>query len=155
MTDARTGRYKASRREIPSCKRRFWTDHLGLLFASTDFFDGRDLVQVKYEMVRRVRTEGQPVGQSARAFGFSRPSFYQAQAATGARGAGRPGSQEEGTPSGPQAQPRGDDLCAAAVGAGAGAAFLGAGPPRGRAFSAQGASPQYRAGLGASQKKRP
>ena len=51
------------------------------LFISTDFFDGRDLVQVKYEMVRRVRAEGQPVGQSARAFGFSRPSFYQAQAA--------------------------------------------------------------------------
>ena len=51
------------------------------LFISTDFFDGRDLVQVKYEMVRRVQTEGQPVGDSARAFGFSRPSFYQAQAA--------------------------------------------------------------------------
>ena len=51
------------------------------LFAAADFFDGRDLVQVKYEMVRRVRTEGQPVGASAQAFGFSRPSFYQAQAA--------------------------------------------------------------------------
>jgi len=51
------------------------------LFVAADFFDGRDLVQVKYEMVRRVRAEGQPVGQSARAFGFSRPSFYQAQAA--------------------------------------------------------------------------
>ncbi len=51
------------------------------LFVGADFFDGRDLVQVKYEMVRRVRAEGQPVGQSARAFGFSRPSFYQAQAA--------------------------------------------------------------------------
>ncbi len=51
------------------------------LFAGADFFDARDLVQVKYEMVRRVQTEGQPVGDSARAFGFSRPSFYQAQAA--------------------------------------------------------------------------
>ena len=51
------------------------------LFVSADFFDSRDLVQVKYEMVRRVQAEGQPVGQSARAFGFSRPSFYQAQAA--------------------------------------------------------------------------
>ena len=51
------------------------------LFAGSDFFDGRDLVQVKYEMVRRVQAEGQPVGQSAQAFGFSRPSFYQAQAA--------------------------------------------------------------------------
>jgi transposase len=51
------------------------------LFASSDFFDSRDLVQVKYEMVRRVRIDGEPVSQSAAAFGFSRPSFYQAQAA--------------------------------------------------------------------------
>ena len=52
-----------------------------LLFASADFFDSRDLIQVKYEMVRRVRAEGQSVAQSAKAFGLSRPSFYQAQAA--------------------------------------------------------------------------
>jgi transposase len=31
-------------------------------------------------MVRRVHRDGQPVAQSAPAFGFSRPSFYQAQA---------------------------------------------------------------------------
>jgi transposase len=49
------------------------------LFASSDFFDARDLVQVKYEMVRRVRVDKQPVSHSAAAFGFSRPSFYQAQ----------------------------------------------------------------------------
>ena len=51
------------------------------LFATAEFFDCRDLIQVKYEMVRRVRAEGLPVAQSAKAFGFSRPSFYQAQAA--------------------------------------------------------------------------
>ena len=51
------------------------------LFVSGDFFDSRDLIQVKYEMVRRVRAEGQSVAQSAKAFGLSRPSFYQAQAA--------------------------------------------------------------------------
>jgi len=45
------------------------------------FFDPRDLVQVKYEMLRRVREEGQRVGEASAAFGFSRPSFYQAQAA--------------------------------------------------------------------------
>ena len=44
------------------------------------FFDARDLVQVKYEMLRRARREGQPVSQVAAAFGFSRPSFYAAQA---------------------------------------------------------------------------
>ncbi|MBI2764933.1 MAG: helix-turn-helix domain containing protein [Chloroflexi bacterium] len=49
---------------------------------STDnpFFDARDLVQVKYEMLRRVRQDGQSVSETAAAFGFSRPSFYQAQA---------------------------------------------------------------------------
>jgi len=49
-------------------------------FNGTDFFDARDLVQVKYEMVRRVDVDGQPVSHSAASFGFSRPSFYQAQA---------------------------------------------------------------------------
>ncbi len=55
------------------------------LFAGADFFDARDLVQVKYEMVRRVRVDGHPVSRSAAAFGFSRPALYQAQAAV-ARG---------------------------------------------------------------------
>ncbi len=45
------------------------------------FFDAQDLVQVKYEMLRRVRQEGQRVSQASGTFGFSRPSFYQAQAA--------------------------------------------------------------------------
>lgn len=49
------------------------------LFLQDDFFDSRDLVQVKYEMLRRVRTEGQSVTDAAANFGFSRPSFYQAQ----------------------------------------------------------------------------
>jgi transposase len=44
------------------------------------FFDRNDLVQVKYEMLRRVRHEALPVGRAAAAFGFSRPSFYAARA---------------------------------------------------------------------------
>jgi hypothetical protein len=51
------------------------------LFGSSDFFDPRDIVQVKYEMVRRVHVDGRSITESAAAFGFSRPSFYQAQAA--------------------------------------------------------------------------
>jgi len=51
------------------------------LFLTHEFFDPRDLVQVKYEMLRRVQSEGQAVSQSAAHFGFSRPSFYQTQAA--------------------------------------------------------------------------
>jgi transposase len=48
------------------------------LFLRDDFFDPRDLVQVKYEMLRRVQTEGRSVTEAAANFGFSRPSFYQA-----------------------------------------------------------------------------
>jgi len=51
------------------------------LFAEDSFFDPRDLVQVKYEMLRRVQSEGHSVTDAAVAFGFSRPSFYQALSA--------------------------------------------------------------------------
>lgn len=49
------------------------------LFAEHDFFDPEDLVQVKYEMLRRVRVDGDSVSQAAARFGFSRPSFYAAR----------------------------------------------------------------------------
>jgi len=49
-------------------------------FRGSEFFDPRDLVQVKYEMVRRARVDGEPVAHAAEAFGFSRPSFYAAAA---------------------------------------------------------------------------
>lgn len=49
-------------------------------FAGSDFFDPRDLVQVKYEMLRRVRSEGLSIADSALLFGVSRPTFYKAQA---------------------------------------------------------------------------
>ncbi|MGH8993232.1 MAG: helix-turn-helix domain-containing protein [Acidimicrobiia bacterium] len=52
-------------------------------FASSDFFDARDLVQVKYEMVRRVEAEGVSVSAAAGAFGLSRQSYYSAAAALG------------------------------------------------------------------------
>jgi len=48
------------------------------LFSESTFFDPRDLVQVKYEMLR-CHHHGESVARSAAAFGFSRPSFYQAQ----------------------------------------------------------------------------
>lgn len=57
------------------------------------FFDSRDLVQVKYEMLRRVREEGQPASQAAATFGFSRPSLYAAQ--TQFEKAGLPGLVRE------------------------------------------------------------
>ena len=46
------------------------------LFQTYPFFDARDLVQVKYEMLRRVMVEGQPVGATTAVFGFSRVTLY-------------------------------------------------------------------------------
>ncbi len=51
------------------------------LFRQHDFFDVRDLMQVKYELLRRVREEGQSVTEATVAFGVSRPTFYQTQRA--------------------------------------------------------------------------
>jgi transposase len=48
-----------------------------VLFQSHPFFDPRDLVQVKYEMLRRVIVDGQTVGTAAAVFGFSRVRWYQ------------------------------------------------------------------------------
>jgi transposase len=45
-------------------------------FRGSEFFDARDLVQVKYEMVRRVEADGVSVSAAAGAFGFSRQSYY-------------------------------------------------------------------------------
>src|SRR5947208_14023331 len=49
------------------------------LFASNPFFDARDLVQVRYEMVRRHQVDGAAISEVATAFGVSRPTFYKAQ----------------------------------------------------------------------------
>jgi transposase len=50
-------------------------------FAGSNFFDARDLVQVKYEMLRQVSVEGVEKTQAAALFGLSRPTLYQAEAA--------------------------------------------------------------------------
>jgi transposase len=52
-----------------------------LFTTGSPFFDPRDLVQVKYELLRRVRVEGDSVAHAAAQFALSRPTFYAAQAA--------------------------------------------------------------------------
>jgi len=59
------------------------------LFHESAFFDVHDVVQVKYEMLRRVRIDERQVSETAAAFGFSRPSFYAAR--TAFQHAGLPG----------------------------------------------------------------
>jgi transposase len=49
------------------------------VFRGHDFFDRRDRVQVKYEMLRRHRVDGRPVTEVATAFGVSRQAFYAAE----------------------------------------------------------------------------
>ena len=49
------------------------------VFHSGSFFDPRDLVQVKYEMLREGDRDGASVSKAAADFGMSRPTFYQAK----------------------------------------------------------------------------
>jgi transposase len=52
-----------------------------LFTTGSPFFDPRDLVQVKYELLRRVQVEGDSVAHAAAQFALSRPTFYAALAA--------------------------------------------------------------------------
>src|SRR5258708_11927291 len=52
-----------------------------LFITGSAFFDPRDLVQAKYELLRRVRGDGESVSHATSLFALSRPTFYAAQAA--------------------------------------------------------------------------
>jgi transposase len=49
-------------------------------FRAGEFFDPRDLVQVRYEMLRRVSVDNLSVTQATAEHGVSRPTYYQAKA---------------------------------------------------------------------------
>src|SRR6266550_9647908 len=51
------------------------------LFQENPFFDPKDLLQVRYEMLRRHSVERVSIVDVATKFGVSRPTVYQAQAA--------------------------------------------------------------------------
>lgn len=55
--------------------------HDPLFTSGSPFFDPRDLVQVKYELLRRVRVDGDSVSHATSLFALSRPTFYAAQSA--------------------------------------------------------------------------
>jgi transposase len=48
-------------------------------FQEVDFFDPRDIVQVKYEMLRRVSVEAASVTEATGEYGVSRPTYYKAK----------------------------------------------------------------------------
>jgi len=55
-------------------------------FQQGDFFDPRDLVQVRYEMLRRVSVDQRSVTETTVEYGVSRPTYYQTQASFDADG---------------------------------------------------------------------
>src|SRR5205809_7535592 len=52
-----------------------------LFTSGSPFFDPRDLIHVKYELLRRVRVDGYSVALATSLFALSRPTFYAALAA--------------------------------------------------------------------------
>jgi transposase len=56
------------------------------LFQNNPFFDPSDLLQTRYEMLRRHRIDGQSIVETTLAFGVSRPTFYHAQTAFAEKG---------------------------------------------------------------------
>ena len=46
-------------------------------FQENEFFDPHDIVQVKYEMLRRVSVENASVSATTEEYGVSRPTYYQ------------------------------------------------------------------------------
>lgn len=49
-------------------------------FRAGEFFDPRDVVQVKYELLRRVSIDKVSVTEASGEYGVSRPTYYQAKA---------------------------------------------------------------------------
>jgi transposase len=49
-------------------------------FQENEFFDPHDVVQVKYEMLRRVSVEESSVSAATEEYGVSRPTYYQTKA---------------------------------------------------------------------------
>ena len=49
-------------------------------FLDGEFFDPHDIVQVKYEMLRRVSVENASVTSATEEYGVSRPTYYQTRA---------------------------------------------------------------------------
>lgn len=82
-------RRKSSKRDFLKAARA-WNDRArdveSELFQQSDFFDPRDKVQVKYEMLRAALVDGLNVSEASRQHGYSRESFYTAAEALHGQG---------------------------------------------------------------------
>lgn len=81
MGKTNTTNAKVKRLEEQGVLHRRAEDVTDELFRECDFLDPHDLLQVKYEMLRRVRIDQCPVSTAAQAFGLSRVSYYEIHAA--------------------------------------------------------------------------
>ena len=59
---------------------------LAAAFRDSDFFDPRDLLQVRYEMLRSVERDGITQTEAARRFGVTRMTFHRVRTAFARRG---------------------------------------------------------------------
>jgi len=76
-----------SLKETGSFNKRFMNVRAEV-FGTSQFFDVKDIVQVKYEMLRAVEKDGDRVTDVADKFGFSRKTYYQIYSAFEAGGLG-------------------------------------------------------------------
>lgn len=81
MAKSNTTNAKVKRLEEQGVLHRRAEDVTDALFRECDFLDPHDLLQVKYEMLRRVRIDQCSVSTAAQTFGLSRVSYYEIHAA--------------------------------------------------------------------------
>lgn len=80
MAKQKVNQDKARELEATGAFNRKYRSVLDGFFQDSEFFDPQDLVQVKYEMLRRVNTDKWSVIKASETYGFSRFAYYEAEA---------------------------------------------------------------------------
>ena len=86
MTKQKSNPHKTSALELSGTFNKKYRSVLDEHFQDSDFFDAHDLIQVKYEMLRRVKKDRWPVTRAADTYGFSRVAYYEAETAFSEQG---------------------------------------------------------------------
>ena len=79
MTKHKISRGKTNELEVSGTFNKKHQSVLDELFQEDDFFDPQDLIQVKYEMLRRVKKDNWTVTRASETYGFSRFAYYQTE----------------------------------------------------------------------------
>lgn len=86
MAKHRINRGKTNELEVSGTFNRQHQSVLDELFQEDNFFDPQDLIQVKYEMLRRVKKDNWTVTRASETYGFSRFAYYQIETGFTERG---------------------------------------------------------------------